>query len=88
MFHWNTVSWNALITAYAHAGDNGTLAVQYDAGTGLPVLERPKGPQEALKFIRSVPFEADAIIWKTLLSISKIRQDVGVEWLRSLLAIL
>jgi hypothetical protein len=44
----------------------------------VDILGRSKGPQEALKFIRSMPFEADAVIWKTLLSICKIRQDVEV----------
>ncbi|CAD6268558.1 unnamed protein product [Miscanthus lutarioriparius] len=44
----------------------------------VDILGRSKGPQEALKFIRSMPLEADAVIWKTLLSICKIRQDVEV----------
>ncbi|KAL6641402.1 hypothetical protein ACP70R_019583 [Stipagrostis hirtigluma subsp. patula] len=44
----------------------------------VDILGRLKGPQEALKFISSMPFEADAVIWKTLLSICKIRQDVEV----------
>ncbi|KAL6905270.1 hypothetical protein ACP4OV_002871 [Aristida adscensionis] len=44
----------------------------------VDILGRSKGPQEALKFIWSMPFEADAVIWKTLLSICKIRQDVEV----------
>ena len=44
----------------------------------VDILGRSKGPQKALKFIRSVPLEADAVIWKTLLSICKIRQDVEV----------
>lgn len=44
----------------------------------VDILGRSKGPQEALKFISSMPFEADAVIWKTLLSVSKIRRDVEV----------
>lgn len=44
----------------------------------VDILGRSKGPQEALEFIRSMPLEADAVVWKTLLSICKIRQDVEV----------
>jgi hypothetical protein len=44
----------------------------------VDILGRSKGPQEALKFISIMPFEADAVIWKTLLSICKICQDIEV----------
>nr|AAL79803.1 putative pentatricopeptide repeat domain containing protein [Oryza sativa Japonica Group] len=44
----------------------------------VDILGRSKGPQEAVKFINSMPFQADAVIWKTLLSICKIRQDVEI----------
>lgn len=49
----------------------------------VDILGRLKGPEDALKFIRSMPFEADAVIWKTLLSICKIRQDVEVAEIAS-----
>ncbi|KAF0928705.1 hypothetical protein E2562_006128 [Oryza meyeriana var. granulata] len=44
----------------------------------VDILGRSKGPQEAVKFVNSMPFQADAVIWKTLLSICKIRQDVEI----------
>lgn len=44
----------------------------------VDILGRSKGPQEALKFISTMPFEADAVIWKTLLSVCKIHRDVEV----------
>ncbi|KAL5225583.1 hypothetical protein ABZP36_012222 [Zizania latifolia] len=44
----------------------------------VDILGHSKGPQEALKFINSMPFEADAVIWKTLLSICKIHRDVEI----------
>ncbi|XP_052133860.1 pentatricopeptide repeat-containing protein At3g02330, mitochondrial [Oryza glaberrima] len=44
----------------------------------VDILGRSKGPREAVKFINSMPFQADAVIWKTLLSICKIRQDVEI----------
>jgi pentatricopeptide repeat protein len=47
-------------------------------GCMVDILGRLKGPQETLKFIRSMPFEADAVIWKTLLSICKIHHEIEV----------
>uniref|UniRef100_A0A452YSK2 Pentatricopeptide repeat-containing protein n=1 Tax=Aegilops tauschii subsp. strangulata TaxID=200361 RepID=A0A452YSK2_AEGTS len=44
----------------------------------VDILGRSKGPQEALNFIGTMPFEADAVIWKTLLSVCKIHRDVEV----------
>lgn len=44
----------------------------------VDILGRSKGPREALKFISIMPFEADAVIWKTLLSVCKIHRDVEV----------
>ncbi|CAM0911310.1 unnamed protein product [Alopecurus aequalis] len=44
----------------------------------VDILGRSKGPREARKFISTMPFEADAVIWKTLLSICKIHRDVEV----------
>ncbi|XP_037411007.1 pentatricopeptide repeat-containing protein At3g02330, mitochondrial-like isoform X2 [Triticum dicoccoides] len=44
----------------------------------VDILGRSKGPQEALKLIGTMPFEADAVIWKTLLSVCKIHRDVEV----------
>jgi hypothetical protein len=42
------------------------------------ILGRSKGPREALNFISAMPFEADLVIWKTLLSVCKIHWGVEV----------
>ncbi|KAM0931037.1 hypothetical protein ACQ4PT_000545 [Festuca glaucescens] len=44
----------------------------------VDILGRSKGPREAQEFISTMPFEADAVIWKTLLSVCKIHRDVEV----------
>jgi pentatricopeptide repeat protein len=44
----------------------------------VDILGRSKGPREAREFISTMPFEADAVIWKTLLSVCKIHWGVEV----------
>ncbi|KAJ4786462.1 Pentatricopeptide repeat-containing protein [Rhynchospora pubera] len=45
----------------------------------VDIVGRSKGPFEALKIINNIPFEPDAIIWRTLLSVSKICKGHAAE---------
>nr|CAD1822984.1 unnamed protein product [Ananas comosus var. bracteatus] len=44
----------------------------------VDIAGRSKGPYNALNLINEMPFEADAVIWRTLLTVCKIHQNVEV----------
>ncbi|PKA52025.1 Pentatricopeptide repeat-containing protein [Apostasia shenzhenica] len=55
----------------------------------VDLLGRTKGVHEALEVIACLPFEADAVIWRTLLSVCQIHRNVEVAELavRNILAL-
>ncbi|KAK6154947.1 hypothetical protein DH2020_009195 [Rehmannia glutinosa] len=68
------VTWNAMACAYAHHGYG------YEA---LQIFEKCRLRRcgrliDALNLIQSMPFEADDVIWRTLLSICKMHGNVEV----------
>ncbi|XP_072969663.1 pentatricopeptide repeat-containing protein At3g02330, mitochondrial isoform X2 [Typha angustifolia] len=44
----------------------------------VDIVGRSKGPHEALELINNMPFEADAVIWRTLLGVCKLHRNVEV----------
>ncbi|KAF3336704.1 pentatricopeptide repeat-containing protein [Carex littledalei] len=45
----------------------------------VDIVGRSKGPFEALEIVNNMPFEPDAIIWRILLSVLKIREGHATE---------
>ncbi|RWW23783.1 hypothetical protein GW17_00011953 [Ensete ventricosum] len=88
----NAVTYVALLSACSHAGlieegwehframqrDHGVSPTMEHYACMVDLLGRSGRVEEAFGFVKSLPAEADALVWKTLLGACRVHGDIGL----------